>query len=288
LLGEKVKELNISDIRIDGGTQIRKELNLDKVSEYAQLMDDGIEFPPITVFYDGSSTWLGEGFHRLSGERKRGSTTIKANVINGTVEDAILFSLGSNKHGLNMTAEDYRRSINIMIEHPTWSTWSNAQIAKHIGVSAMTVGRVKKEKAEPKQAKKTYVDKHGNESTMDTSNIGKKKPKDKPKKDPTNAPSSTSSTYNPEEEKLQELMDTITNLADENTVLRDKIAIGQWDASEIEKIDAEETIKNLREQIRILEIDNQALRESRDMFQNRNAELIKSVNSLKKKLNKGE
>jgi hypothetical protein len=176
-----------------------------------------------------------------------------------------------------------------MLEHPTWSQWSNAQIAKHIGVSAMTVGRVKKEKAEPKQAKKTYVDKHGNESTMDTSKIGKKKPKDKPKKDPTNAPSSTaSSTYNPEEEKLQELMDTITNLADENTVLRDKIAIGQWDASEIEKIDAEETIKNLREQIRILEIDNQALRESRDMFQNRNAELIKSVNSLKKKLNKGD
>jgi uncharacterized protein YerC len=286
-----VKELNISDIRIDGGTQIRKELNLDKVSEYAQLMDDGIEFPPITVFYDGSSTWLGEGFHRLSGERKRGSTTIKANVINGTVEDAILFSLGSNKHGLNMTAEDYRRSINIMLEHPTWSKWSNAQIAKHIGVSAMTVGRVKKEKAEPKQAKKTYVDKHGNESTMDTSKIGKKKPKpkDKPTKDPANAPSSTtSSTYNPEEEKLQELMDTITNLADENTVLRDKIAIGQWDASEIEKIDAEETIKNLREQIRILEIDNQALRESRDMFQNRNAELVKSVNSLKKKLNKGD
>ena len=286
-----MKELNISDIRIDGGTQIRKELNLDKVSEYAQLMDDGIEFPPITVFYDGSSTWLGEGFHRLSGERKRGSTTIKANVINGTVEDAILFSLGSNKHGLNMTAEDYRRSINIMLEHPTWSKWSNAQIAKHIGVSAMTVGRVKKEKAEPKQAKKTYVDKHGNESTMDTSKIGKKKPKpkDKPTKDPANAPSSTtSSTYNPEEEKLQELMDTITNLADENTVLRDKIAIGQWDASEIEKIDAEETIKNLREQIRILEIDNQALRESRDMFQNRNAELVKSVNSLKKKLNKGD
>jgi hypothetical protein len=279
-----VKELKIADIRIDGGTQIRKELNLDKVSEYAQLMDDGIEFPLITVFFDGSSTWLGEGFHRLSSERKRGSTTIKANVINGTVEDAVLFSLGSNKHGLNMTAEDYRRSINIMIAHPKWGEWSNAQIAKHIGVSAMTVGRVKKERNIKQPAKKTYVDKHGNESTMDTSKIGKK-PKDKPKKDTQNA---SSDSYDPQEEKLQELMDTVTNLADENTVLRDKIAIGQWDASEIEKIDAEETIKNLREHIRVLEIDNQALRESRDMFQNRNAELIKTVNSMKKKLKKGE
>jgi len=280
-----MKEINISDIRIDGGTQIRKELNLDKVNEYAQQMDDGVEFPPITVFFDGSSTWLAEGFHRLSSERQRGSTTIKANVINGTIEDATLFALGSNKHGLNMSAEDYRRSIEIMLKHPKWSTWSNAQIAKHIGVSAMTVGRVKKER-EPLSTKvmKTYVDKHGNESTMDTSKIGKK-PKDEPKEETKDEPSEK--TYDPTEEKMRELIDTIESLADENTILRDKIAIGQWNASEIEKIDIEETVANLREQIRILEIDNQALRESRDMFQNRNAELIKTINSMKKK-KKGE
>jgi hypothetical protein len=280
-----MKEINISDIRIDGGTQIRKELNLDKVNEYAQQMDDGVEFPPITVFFDGSSTWLAEGFHRLSSERQRGSTTIKANVINGTIEDATLFALGSNKHGLNMSAEDYRRSIEIMLKHPKWSTWSNAQIAKHIGVSAMTVGRVKKER-EPLSTKvmKTYVDKHGNESTMDTSKIGKK-PKDEPKEETKDEPSEKA--YDPTEEKMRELIDTIESLADENTILRDKIAIGQWNASEIEKIDIEETVANLREQIRILEIDNQALRESRDMFQNRNAELIKTINSMKRK-KKGE
>tara|TARA_R110000868_G_scaffold18467_10_gene81189 strand:- start:5197 stop:6039 length:843 start_codon:yes stop_codon:yes gene_type:complete len=280
-----MKEIKISDIRIDGGTQIRKELNLDKVNEYAQQMDDGVEFPPITVFFDGSSTWLAEGFHRLSSERQRGSTTIKANVINGTIEDATLFALGSNKHGLNMSAEDYRRSIEIMLKHPKWSTWSNAQIAKHIGVSAMTVGRVKKER-EPLSTKavKTYVDKHGNESTMDTSKIGKK-PKDEPKEEPKDEP--IEKAYDPTEEKMRELIDTIESLADENTILRDKIAVGQWNASEIEKIDIEETVANLREQIRILEIDNQALRESRDMFQNRNAELIKTINSMKRK-KKGE
>jgi hypothetical protein len=280
-----MQELNIADIRIDGGTQIRKQLNQDKVDEYAQQMDDGVVFPPITVFFDGSSTWLSEGFHRMFGEKKRGSTTIKAIVINGTIEDATFFALGSNKHGLNMSAEDYRRSIEIMLKHPKWSRLSNIQIAKHIGVSAMTVGRVKKERNPETPAKKTtYTDKHGNESTMDTSKIGKK-PKDEPKEQLKDE--SDEETYDPAEEKMRELIHTITSLADENTILRDKIAIGQWDASEIEKIDAEETIANLREQIRILEIDNQALRESRDMFQNRNAELIKTVNSMKRK-KKGE
>jgi hypothetical protein len=279
-----LKELKVSDIRIDGGTQIRKQLNQNKVSEYAEQMTDGETFPPIIVFFDGSSYWLASGFHRLFATKLNGKETISADVKEGTVDDATLFALGDNKHGLNMTAEDYRRSIEIMLDHPKWKKWSNVQIAKHIGVSAMTVGRVKKEREPDAPKEKTYVDKHGNETTMDTSNIGKKtKPKDDPKDEKYGE-----KNYDPAEEKMRELMDTITNLADENTLLRDKIAIGQWDASEIEKIDAEETIKNLREHIRVLEIDNNALRESRDMFQNRNAELIKTVNSLKKKLNKGE
>ena len=276
-----MKELKVSDIRIDGGTQIRKQLNSDKVNEYAEQMNDGIVFPPITVFFDGSSYWLASGFHRLFAEKQRGTEVIKANVINGTVDEATWFALGDNKHGLNMNAEDYRRSIEIALNHPKWSTYSNTQIAAHVGVSATTVARVKKERNIQPATKVTYTDKHGNEATMDTSKIGKKTPK------PEDEPEEEKNEYDPAEEKMRELMDTITHLSDENTVLRDKIAIGQWDASEIEKIDAQETIENLREQVRILEIDNQALRESRDMFQNRNAELIKSVNSLKKKLQKG-
>ncbi len=280
-----MKELKVSDIRIDGGTQIRKQLNQDKVNEYAEQMEEGVVFPPITVFYDGSSYWLASGFHRLFAEKQRGTETIKVILINGTVDEATWFALGDNKHGLNMNAEDYRRSIEIALNHPKWSTYSNTQIAAHVGVSATTVARIKKERNIKPATKVTYTDKHGNEATMDTSKIGKKKP---PKAEPKAEPEEEQDEYDPAEEKMRELMDTITHLSDENTVLRDKIAIGQWDASEIEKIDAQETIENLREQIRILEIDNQALRESRDMFQNRNAELIKSVNSLKKKLQKGE
>lgn len=276
-----MKKLNISDIRIDGGTQIRKQLNQDKVNEYAIQIEDGVVFPPITVFFDGSSYWLASGFHRLFAKKQLGSAVIEATVIDGTIEDATLFALGDNKHGLNMNAEDYRRSIEIMLKHPKWSEWSNVQIAKHIGVSAMTVGRVKKERNIKPPESVTYVDKHGNEAKMKTSNLGRK-PEPKVEEE-----TNDEKDYDPAEEKMRELMDTITHLADENTVLRDKIALGQWDASEIEKIDAEEVIANLREQVRILEIDNQALRESRDMFQNRNAELIKTVNSLKKKLQKG-
>lgn len=276
-----MKELKISDIRLDGGTQIRKELDQNRVDEYLEQMKEGAVFPPVTVFFDGSSYWLASGFHRYFMHKKAGRELIGAIVKEGTLNDAIIYGAGDNKHGLNMNAEDYRRAIIKLLELPETKDWPNTKIAKHIGVSSMTVGRVKKENDIKPSEKVTYTDKHGNEATMKPSYAGR--PKEEPQEETTNE-----KPYDPTEDKMRELMDTITSLADENTLLRDKIALGQWDASEIEKIDAEETIANLREQIRILEIDNAALRESRDMFQNRNAELIKTVNSLKKKLKKGE
>jgi len=90
----------------------------------------------------------------------------------------------------------------------------------------------------------------------------------------------------PEMDRVAELSDTINDLTSENQKLRDAIAMGQWDATEIEKIDAQETIEELRERVRFLEIDNSALRDSRDMFQARNAELMEAVKSLQAKLKK--
>ena len=274
-----MKKLNVLNIRIDGGTQIRKQLNQDKVTEYAEQMKDGEIFPPITVFFDGTDYWLASGFHRYFATKQIGNTSIDCDVKQGTVEDATLFALGDNKHGLNMTAEDYRKAVLIMLEHPTWGKWSNALIAKHIGVSAMTVGRVKKANEVVEPEEKTYVNKHGKESTIKTKNLGKKKEVEQK----IAKPDVSSAQFVESDERINELSHTIEELADENTLLRDKIAIGQWNASEIEKIDIEETVANLREQLRIAHIEIQSLRESRDMYQNRHADAVKIINQMKKK-----
>jgi hypothetical protein len=132
---------------------------------------------------------------------------------------------------------------------------------------------------------KKFTDKHGNESTIDTNKLKTKKDQ------PTTKPDVSTGDLNPfveYEEKIRELTDTIIEQDKENQVLRDQIALGQWDASDIEKIDAQDRISELREQIRILEIDNKAMRESRDMFQNRNAELMRTLKSTQNKLKKFE
>ncbi len=280
-----MKELNLSDIRIDGGTQARLELNQGKVKEYAEHLRDGEVFPPVIVYHDGSDYWLADGFHRYFANKANANKKIACDVRVGTLDDAILFSWSANKgRGLDMTPEDNRNILIKMLNHPVTSLWSISQIAKWVGVSKSTVSRVKSFISEEKTTEVKYTNKHGQESTMKVGNIGKAVERPTTKPDVSSAPSEVDMLA----DKIRELTDTIDAVSEENTVLRDKIALGQWDASDIEKIDAEETIKDLREQIRLLEIDNKALRESRDMFQNRNAELLKSLKLLQNKLKKYE
>ena len=86
------------------------------------------------------------------------------------------------------------------------------------------------------------------------------------------------------ESRILELTDTIVDMDIEITRLSDIIASKNWEATEFEKDYILHLVKELRSKIYILEIDNEALRNSRDMFMNRNAELINTVNSLKRKL----
>jgi len=264
-----MKKLNLAAIRIDGDTQAREALSQKKVNEYAELMKDGAIFPAIDVFFDGSEYWLADGFHRYFATKAQGVVSIESDVHTGTLEDAQLYAYGANKgRGLEMSWKDIRHVIMRMLRHETWGKWTNAEIARHVGCSKMTVGRVKASIEEPnKETVKTYRNQHGQEKTIETKNLGRKKEEE----------------VN-EDHRVVELTDTVNDLSSENQNLRDKIALGQWDASDIEKIDVEDTITQLREQIRVLEIDNKALRESRDMFQNRNAELMRTVKALQNKL----
>lgn len=284
-----MKKLNILNIRTDGGTQPRLKLDQDLVKEYAEVMREGVVFPPVEVFHDGSEYWLVDGFHRYFAIKSNATTTtIEAIVHTGTLREAQFYAWkANNKHGNRLKAEDIRAIIRIMLADEEYGKMSNNHIAKELNVSSMTVGRVRvamqEEAKTPAQTSVTYVDKHGNTTTMKTDKKKKKA------STPTTKPDLTTESPTAElEQKVNELTDTINSLADENTVLRDKIAIGQWDASDIEKIDAEQTIKDLREQIRVLEIENKSLREGRDMYQNRNSELMKTVKSLTNRLKKFE
>ena len=87
-------------------------------------------------------------------------------------------------------------------------------------------------------------------------------------------------------QKIAELSDTIIELDIENTRLKDLINSQNWDASPFEKDYILYEVKQLRKQIFDLERNLNITTTSRNMFMNRNAELIRSNNGMKSLIKK--
>jgi hypothetical protein len=137
-------KIKLDEIRIDGGTQQRCEINQDIVSEYAEAITEGIEFPAVTLFLDGVDYWLADGFHRVLAHQRVKSVDIHAEVIKGNQRDALLYSTGANNtHGLRVTNADKRKSVMVLLSDHEWSQWSNRQIAKHCRVGDHLVAELR-------------------------------------------------------------------------------------------------------------------------------------------------
>lgn len=171
------KTINITAIRIGGGTQSRAALDQDVVAEYAASLSDGVELPPIVTFFDGTDHWLADGFHRYFAYRKCDFAAIPADVRDGTQRDAILFSCGANAvHGLRRSNADKRKAVSTLLADEEWAKWSDSAIAKVCSVSDKTVAahRLHLRNSEDDSGKRT-VERGGKTFEQDTSNIGRGK-----------------------------------------------------------------------------------------------------------------
>lgn len=165
-------KIKLDKISIDGGTQPRKNINEDIVSEYTEAMQDGDNFPPVIVFNDGAKYWLADGFHRYHASKKVGYLEIEAEVKNGTKRDAILYSVSANaKHGLRRTNADKRKAVKTLLQDEEWSQWSDREIARRCEVTHPFVSKMRSNlTGNDYQSKRKGADGR----TIDTSNIGNK------------------------------------------------------------------------------------------------------------------
>lgn len=134
------KVIKIKDVALGHGTQQRVIIKPEDVSEYAEAMINGTKFPPIKCVYDSVNYYVVDGNHRFLAAKKIGCTEIEAEVIDGTVRDAIWLSLGANAtHGLKRTNEDKAKSVLTALNDKEWCNLPDAEIAKQCGVDRKTV-----------------------------------------------------------------------------------------------------------------------------------------------------
>jgi hypothetical protein len=157
-----MERLKLSEIRIDGGTQMRASINMDIVKEYADAFRGGAQFVPCVVFFDGVNYWLADGFHRYHATEAAKIMTLDCEVRFGSVREAILYALKANQnHGLRRTNEDKRICVQTMLNDTEWCLLSNIKIAKHCEVSETFVAAIRNPEVKAKQAEnmKKHIEK---------------------------------------------------------------------------------------------------------------------------------
>jgi len=265
------EKILLTKIRLDGGTQPRKELDETLVQHYTEEILEGQEFPPVDLHFDGKHYWLSDGFHRWHAHKRAGHKDITSNVIQGTKRDAFIASLKANaQHGKARTPDERRYVVQLALEDIELGDLSDTQIAQICLVSNMTVGRVRKALGLKKE---TSVGKDG--KRRDTSNIGRK---------PVALPAAVPEFE--EEDKLNELATEISAVSEENTKLKDMLAVRSLPVSEEARAEVQETIESLREQVKELEAKLKSVTQSRDEFMSKNAEMLKQINYWKRRAEK--
>lgn len=312
-----MKKLNLDAIRIDGGTQPRERINMEVVQEYAEAIRSGVELPPVVVFFDGAERWLADGFHRWHAHKQAEKASIAADERAGSLLDALLYAVGANgTHGLPRSNADKRKAVEMVLTQDAWATWPETKIAEACRVSRTLVRAVMEERhlVEKQDAVRT-VTRGGTTYKQDTSRIGKARPPAPPADTKKLAKVATVATYPQAGVESDSSQGAAQATADpKKTALPSAPApergqtlppaedFGPTDAElAAQAREQEEEAAALRrllesdDKLAALASENQQLRaeirvlkERRDGLMNENAELVKRIKALQRKLDKLE
>lgn len=267
--------LELSKIKTHEASQAREEINESKIAEYAEHITNGGSFPPIIVFYDSTNYWLADGWHRLIATKRVGCLTILEEVHVGGQRDALKYALGANsKHGLPRTNADKRKAVGIALNDAEWSKLPTREIAEMCNVSHTMVAELQK----PAKKDSNLVNVYKNDPEVkvkseESVNVYKEIP----------VSSKVEPEYDPVEHELSEAHSAVIALSEENTKLKDAIAVGNLPESEQS---AGEIITQLRAKVKILEVTLAAVTVSRDSFQRENNQMNKQIEMQRKEIAK--
>lgn len=256
--------IGLNTIRIDCNTQSRESISPDVVDQYAEDMQGGNILPSVIVFYDGTFYYLVDGHHRFHAAMKIGAPSLECTVIDGTLREAVLFSMTVNsKHGLPRSSADKRYCILRMLDDIEYGEYSDNHIAKLCHVGNALVAKIRAELGKIAPA----VRKHVRDGKEVLQTVREKK---------------VVAPVEDKETEMELLRASVVSLMDDNTALKDKISIGLSGSSDEEKTNVTERIKSLEAEVVLLKVEVRAITKSRDAYQTEVAELMKQIARMKK------
>jgi protein gp37 len=143
---EVITRLRLVLIVRDPELQPRVRLNPATLTQYAEDMLAGIEFPPVVVYRVDGTFLLTQGFTRCQAAEDAALEEVDTIIREGTREDAAWDAAGSNKEhdrsGMRRTNKDKWRAVRIALKART--ELSDSLIAEQVGVDHVTVAKWRK------------------------------------------------------------------------------------------------------------------------------------------------
>ena len=169
-----ITTLPLDKIRLDDENQPREAIDDEVVEDYQERMKDGVVFPPVVVFHDGTDHWLADGFHRVCAALEAKLKDILAEVRQGTKREAQWHSFGANKtNGQRRQRGDIGRAVAAILDDEEWAEISQETIADHVGCSAARVSQIRSSLHKLRDTPTTKkVTRNGSAYSMHTDNIG--------------------------------------------------------------------------------------------------------------------
>jgi hypothetical protein len=174
------RRVALDKIKLERATQARVKMDPNRITFLLALLEGGKDFDDLPeLYFDGQYYWPGDGFHRLHAYLKKGRALIDAWVREGSERDAMIHACGANDaHGMPRSRKDVQRAIKLLLEDSELKLLSDRRLAELARCTDKTVAAVRKEQGD--DGKRTYTDRWGNVSEMDTGNIGPRKGGDVP------------------------------------------------------------------------------------------------------------
>lgn len=265
-----LKEVSIKDIRIDGGTQARVDVDPHWVHGMVDNMKNDVVYDAVEARFDGTCYWLTDGFHRYHAYLQLGIKNIEVLYLPGTQFDAQLDALAANdKHGKPLTRADKEKKVRMALENPLIEDKSDYAIAKLCKVSRSFVGAVRDPKIKEKQAeakKQHYLKKD--------KNIGENTEENDEKRSPT-------TLSKPETPNLQEGLgpDAAEIEANERAFQADQAIM-------YELLESDDALATAHQEIKRLNLLNAQYEVRINALNSERNEAIKMVKKLQKELDK--
>ena len=116
---------------------MRPRINEKAVEDYREAYEEKKPLPPIMVIRGpGGELWPGDGHIRIEAAKLAGFKHIEARVYDGTLRDALAYSVGANSaHGQPRDMATKRNSVETLLNDPVWSKMSLRQISDAAAVS---------------------------------------------------------------------------------------------------------------------------------------------------------